>query len=102
MAQFEKLGLSTCIVIVGCFVMADEKPYRDAPAKYKSRVWGHFGFSKLDVKKVICKHCLAEIKYQGGTTNMSTHLSRHHKITEVGSKSGKYKNLFFEVFFFIK
>ena len=68
--------------------MADDLPYRNAPAKYNSKVWAHFGFAKHNDKTVICKHCRAELKYVGGTTNMSTHLSRHHKITEIGSKSG--------------
>ena len=52
----------------------------------KSKVWKHFGFpieGETDGKQVkrdvcVCKICFAEIKYTGSTTNMSTHLKRHH------------------------
>ena len=43
-------------------------------------VWRYFGFSKDDEKIAICKACLSEVKYSGGTTNLSTHLKRHHQI----------------------
>jgi hypothetical protein len=57
----------------------------DAPAKYSSKVWKYFGFEKndqdkCDFKTIVCKECKAVLKYSGGTTNMSTHLRRHHGI----------------------
>ena len=60
-----------------------EKP----PATYKSAVWQHFGFPVThdnDVKTVdrqvtVCRLCTTRIKYTGNTTNMSTHLRRHHR-----------------------
>jgi len=73
--------------------MADDLPYRNAPAKYKSKVSTYFGFAKNNDKTVICKQCRAELKYVDGTSNISTHLSRHHKITEIGSKSGMPETL---------
>ena len=30
---------------------------------------------------VVCRKCNCELKYSGGTTNMGTHLRRHHKLT---------------------
>ncbi|XP_061782353.1 uncharacterized protein [Nerophis lumbriciformis] len=56
---------------------------KDAPAKFKSKVWTHFGFYSVDGTKVdknftVCKMCLLQIPYTGGTTNMHSHLFRHH------------------------
>lgn len=70
--------------------MSADLPFRNSPAKYKSKVWQHFGFSKTEEKKVICKHCLTAIKYDGGTSNMSTHISRHHKNLDYVAKAGKH------------
>ena len=58
----------------------------NAPGKYKSAVWKVFGFLvtyENDVKKVnkectVCKLCYAKMRYTGNTTNMSTHVRRHH------------------------
>ncbi|WAR01040.1 hypothetical protein MAR_025412 [Mya arenaria] len=44
----------------------------------KSKVWSFF--SKTNDKKAVCKICKAEVASSGCTTNMSTHLRRHHKI----------------------
>ena len=52
--------------------------------KAKSDVWGHFGIKmnkqtqKPVENVVICKHCDNPVKYCGGTTNLSSHLNRHH------------------------
>jgi len=73
--------------------MADDLPYRNAPAKFEYKVWTHFSFAKNNGQTVICKHRMTELKYVGGTTNMSTHFSRHHNITEIGSKSGMPETL---------
>ncbi|XP_046542896.1 E3 SUMO-protein ligase ZBED1-like [Haliotis rubra] len=59
-----------------------EKP----PASFKSSVWQAFGFpieyinGKKLVKKdeTVCRLCYLRIRYTGSTTNMSTHLRRHH------------------------
>lgn len=60
----------------------------DAPAKYKASVWKHFGFLGNDVNgvinedrtKCICCICKGKLKYSGNTTNLTTHLSRKHKM----------------------
>ena len=49
-----------------------------AESAFKSLVWKHFGFVKLDKSKVICLHCKGVLKYTGNTTNMAVHLKRHH------------------------
>lgn len=54
----------------------------NAPASHKSTVWKQFGFLKDDKKKVVCRLCKATLTYSGNTTNMTTHLRRHHKITQ--------------------
>ncbi|KAK6196376.1 hypothetical protein SNE40_001613 [Patella caerulea] len=48
------------------------------PAKYKSKVWVNFGFLKGDNTKVVCRICKTIIKFCGNTTNLNTHLTRHH------------------------
>lgn len=50
------------------------------PAVFKSAVWKTFGFLKGDNKKVVCRECKQILPYSGNTTNMSTHLRRHHGI----------------------
>ena len=59
-----------------------------ASTSYRSAVWQHFGFAvdyndqgtKMVTKtKTVCKYCLTTIPYiTGNTTNMTTHLRRHH------------------------
>ena len=58
--------------------MSQTKKFKAAPAKYKSKVWTNFGFDVDNEKKVICRHCLVDVPYSGGTTNLATHLRRHH------------------------
>lgn len=66
----------------------DRKKLRDAPANFKSKVWAPFGFwsvagTKLDKDYAVCKNCLLKVRYTGGTTNMHSHLLRHHpELTE--------------------
>ena len=47
-----------------------------------SIVWQYYGFKKVDGKtdktKVVCRLCLKESNYNSTTTNMRTHLDRHH------------------------
>ena len=47
-----------------------------------SKAWDHFGFYKVEGKilkeKAVCKICHQECKYTGGTTNLNTHLQKHH------------------------
>uniref|UniRef100_A0A8C4SKE9 BED-type domain-containing protein n=1 Tax=Erpetoichthys calabaricus TaxID=27687 RepID=A0A8C4SKE9_ERPCA len=63
---------------------AVEKNIQPAPSSFKAYVWAHFGFYNIDGKKeidkthVICKLCKAKIKYFGNTTNLRTHMARHH------------------------
>uniref|UniRef100_A0A3B3CYD9 BED-type domain-containing protein n=1 Tax=Oryzias melastigma TaxID=30732 RepID=A0A3B3CYD9_ORYME len=54
--------------------------YRNVSAKFLSKVWEFFGLSTKDEKKAVCKTCLMEMAYTGGTTNLANHLKRHHGI----------------------
>ncbi|KAI4801155.1 hypothetical protein KUCAC02_000081, partial [Chaenocephalus aceratus] len=55
-----------------------------APSCLKADVWKHFGFKKkkesdtLDKTMAVCKLCHTNVKYSGNTTNLGTHLQRHH------------------------
>lgn len=53
------------------------------PGKYKSSVWKDFGFymaddGTLDKSRAVCRLCLTTIKYCGNTTNLHSHLTKHH------------------------
>uniref|UniRef100_UPI00358E30FE E3 SUMO-protein ligase ZBED1-like n=1 Tax=Myxine glutinosa TaxID=7769 RepID=UPI00358E30FE len=57
------------------------------PTYFKSAVWKHFGFPvvyenevrKINKSRTVCKHCSISVSYPGGnTTNMISHLKRHH------------------------
>ncbi|XP_039608816.1 E3 SUMO-protein ligase ZBED1-like [Polypterus senegalus] len=73
---------------------ASEKPeLEDPPSSLRSPVWEHFGFPvkvtdgqwQVDKSKVVCRHCsTTEIGYAAGnTSNMLTHLKRHHPSVNV-------------------
>ncbi|KAI4797684.1 hypothetical protein KUCAC02_024924 [Chaenocephalus aceratus] len=55
-----------------------------APSCLKADVWEHFGFKKkkesdnLDKTMAVCKLCHTNMKYSGNTTNLRSHLQRHH------------------------
>lgn len=57
--------------------------------KTRSKVWKHFGFvkngDKVDKTKTVCKHCFQKLPYQGQTTNMTSHLTRHHYAQYAGA-----------------
>ncbi|XP_071088069.1 E3 SUMO-protein ligase ZBED1-like [Haliotis cracherodii] len=65
-----------------------EKP----PSSFKSAVWDHFGFPVLyrdglrtvNKEETACRHCFTRVKYTSSTTNMSTHLRRHHSDIDIG------------------
>lgn len=59
----------------------------DPPATLRSPVWEHFAFPVkynqgqrvVDKTKAVCRHCSSEIGYvSGNTSNLLTHLKRHH------------------------
>ena len=60
----------------------------DPPASYKSVVWENFGFPVqysndgkrvVDRTKTVCRRCSTEVGYvAGNTSNMLTHMRRHH------------------------
>ena len=64
--------------------------------KGKSKVWSHFSLKrKKETKEIaenvaVCDRCHTLVKYSGGTTNLTTHLERHHKIlkTSASQSSG--------------
>lgn len=70
---------------------SESKKLNDAPATFKSKVWTHFGFyssadrAKLDKDYAICKNCFAKVRYMGNTTNLHSHITRHHP--ELGEKA---------------
>ena len=68
--------------------MESPRRIRPAPASLKAAIWQHFGFYEIDGKMdktyTICKVCRSKIKYFGNTTNLHSHISRHH--SELGGK----------------
>ena len=54
--------------------------------KAKSSVWEHFGLKKrrldqvVDKSLAVCRRCNVTVKTSGGTTNLTTHLRRHHPL----------------------
>nr|XP_057921458.1 zinc finger BED domain-containing protein 4 [Doryrhamphus excisus] len=68
-----------------------EKPH----PSLKSAVWEHFAFAveyvngqrQVDKSKAVCRHCFAEIGYAlGSTTNLFSHLRRHHGYVNIGPR----------------
>lgn len=52
--------------------------------KAKSAIWNHF-WIKFDKTSqtvnpgiAVCRHCNNDVKNAGGTTNLTTHMTRHH------------------------
>lgn len=54
------------------------------PSSLKADVWTHFGFKAnegnqgIDKSNAVCKHCQVSVRYTGNTTNLRSHLQRHH------------------------
>ena len=51
----------------------------------KSPVWQYFGFYKsssgvIQREKAVCRLCHSQLSYSGNTTNLRTHVERHHPI----------------------
>ena len=84
--------------------MSSLKPNSGAPpklekpkgAQFKSKVWEHFGFpiiteedgsTQVDRNTTVCRGCATPIKYTGSTTNMATHIRRHHPNYELSRTS---------------
>lgn len=64
----------------------------DPPNSLRSPVWEHFGFPvhinegqrQVDKSRAVCRHCHTEIGYAAGnTTNLLTHLKRHHPTVKI-------------------
>ncbi|XP_056022020.1 E3 SUMO-protein ligase ZBED1-like [Ostrea edulis] len=70
------------------------------PTGAKSAVWDSFGLPvyekngvrTTDKSKVICKVCDIQLKYNGNTTNMMKHLSRHHPSAMLSPTCGGTKS----------
>lgn len=77
--------------------MAEEEVPLVSPGNLKANVWQHFGFKKkhdseeFDKNNSICKICKIEVKYNGNTTNLRSHLTRHHP--EYAEQAGNVKPL---------
>ncbi|XP_033753063.1 zinc finger BED domain-containing protein 1-like [Pecten maximus] len=78
--------------------MAERRKLASPPATLKSPVWRQFGFpyETVDGKEAVnrhvavCRLCDYMTKYTGATTNMNTHLKRHHPdviLPETGSSA---------------
>ena len=66
--------------------MADDGYELVKNLKGKSKVWSHFSLKRkketyeIAENVAVCDRCHTLVKYSGGTTNLTTHLERHHKI----------------------
>ena len=61
--------------------------------KGKSDLWKHFDLRKRKTDgrmdaDVVCKQCSSVVKLAGGTSNMTTHMKRHHSSLLLGSPVG--------------
>ena len=58
----------------------------DTPKKWKSNVWNHFRFKKIeeqiDKSKIVCTICKKELTYHRTTTNMKNHFKLHSVILD--------------------
>lgn len=76
---------------------AEEEVPLVSPGNLKALVWQQLGFKKNhdseepDKNNAICKICEVEVKYNGNTTNLRSHLARHHP--EFAQQAGKMKPL---------
>lgn len=72
----------------------------DSPASFKYPVWEHFWLPKqitmaMD-RECICHHCSTRIAYaDANTSNMVTHLGRHHPIIRT---NGRRRNIYIYAF----
>ena len=63
--------------------------------KAKSDLWDHFllkrnkKWNTIQQGQAVCRHCNAEVKHANGTTNLATHMARHHSGVKVGGKRSK-------------
>lgn len=81
--------------------MAESNPpdIQPAPMHFKSKVWTHFGFYKLqgkvelDMSKTVCRLCHGQLSYCGNTTNMTAHIARHHPEKKIELDQAKRRPL---------
>ena len=83
----------------------------------KADVWRWFGLKKrktdgqIEQNIAVCFHCGVSVKLAGGTSNLQTHIRRHHPLKQAVRARSKsmvqaeastlvYKHLFFPFFFF--
>jgi hypothetical protein len=72
---------------------------RPPSSQFRSVIWDHFGFpvtftegvKSVDKTVTVCRHCEDDvaIKYTGSTTNMCTHMKRHHPRVDVSGTRRK-------------
>ena len=76
----------------------ENEKFVDPLHKYTATVWKHYQFKTLKNKKgsweteqsnVYCKSCQGKIKYSGNTTNLITHIRRHHSDLSLHDKTQK-------------
>ena len=69
-----------------------EKIELELPAIRRSSAWNYFGYPveyengvrKVDKSRCVCNLCFTALRNTGNTTNMSTHLKRHHPAIAIG------------------
>lgn len=71
---------------------------KEALTNLKSPVWEHFGFTikyedankRVNKPNAVCRHCRTAVRYVlGNTSNMLTHLKRHHPSLNVTGMTTK-------------
>ena len=64
--------------------MTEDERIQPAPAAFKADVWAYFGFKTREgcndfaKSHAVCKLCNARVKFSGNTTNLRSHVARHH------------------------
>lgn len=60
----------------------NQDEFMEPPASFKSAVWKYFKLTKSR-KLSVCNVCNTVMSYSGNTTNLQTHLRRHHPHIEI-------------------
>ena len=79
-----------CIKLIIMDTNENKKDYIEN-TKAKSWIWKYFGLKNTKDEKniAVCKLCLAEVKYSGGTSNLQAHINRRHPSSKVKTEETK-------------
>ncbi|KAJ8305810.1 hypothetical protein KUTeg_016355 [Tegillarca granosa] len=67
----------------------NQDEFIEPPASFKSAVWKYFKLTKSR-KLSVCNVCNTVMSYSGNTTNLQTHLRRHHPHIDICLGQGTY------------